>query len=219
MKGAVDRLRRLDSCAVSDALDKLGLPASTVVGISNLTTGNPVAGRAVTVELGLPTTGSTSTRHLCTAAIEAAGSEQVLVVGHQGRTDCAAWGGNLSRAACARGVAGTLVDGAVRDLDEAHEVGYSVFAAGATPRTARGRADEHSWNTAIDFAGLMVGPDDYVIADRTGIVVVRSSDIGPVLDAAEAIVVAERGIAEAIASGVPVSQAMGTLYERMVARR
>ena len=98
MTSIIDRLRQLDSCAVSDARDQLGLPDATVVGIGNLTGLAKVAGRAVTVQLGAPRP-TPSTRHLCTAAIEAAGDDDVIVIDHQGRTDCAAWGGNLSRAA------------------------------------------------------------------------------------------------------------------------
>src|SRR5207249_9573905 len=92
---------------------------------------------------------------------------------HQGRTDCAGWGGNLSRAARVRGIAGTLVHGAVRDVDEARDLVYPVYAVAATPHTARGRAQEHAWNETITFAGVRVEPGDYVIADGTGIALSR----------------------------------------------
>jgi regulator of RNase E activity RraA len=213
----IERLRRLDSCAVSDARDQLGLPDATVTGIANLTGTGAVAGRAITVELG-PPEATPSTRHLCTAAIEAGGAGDVVVIDHQGRTDCAAWGGNLSRGAAARQIAGTLVHGAARDVDEARGLGYSVYATASTPRTARGRTQEHAWNAPISFAGIDVGPGDYVIADSTGIVFTHPPDINAVLTAAERIVAAEQAIALAIDDGTPIGTAMGANYERMTTR-
>jgi regulator of RNase E activity RraA len=215
MTSPVERLRRLDTCAISDARDRLGLPDAAVAGIGNVTGITKVAGRAVTVRLGAPQAGP-STRHLCTAAIEAAGDDDVVVIDHQGRTDCAGWGGNLSRAARVRGIAGTLVHGAVRDVDEARELVYPVYAIAATPHTARGRAQEHAWNETITFAGVTVEPGDYVIADSTGIVFVQAPDIDAVLDTAERIAATESAIADAIARGQAASAAMGANYEQMI---
>lgn len=214
MTSRVDRLRALDSCAVSDARDRLGLDDTTVAGVRDLTGGHRTTGLVTTVRLG-PVTETTSTRHLCTAAIEASDSDHVIVIDHQERADCAGWGGNLSRAAQRRGVSGTLVFGAARDIDEARDIGYPVYATSATPRTARGRTQEHAWNEAITFAGVTVQPGDFVLADGTGIVFVPADEIGAVLDVAEQIAVAEASIAAAIEAGTPVSVAMSGTYERM----
>jgi regulator of RNase E activity RraA len=114
-----------------------------------------------------------------------------------------------------RGIAGTLVHGAVRDVDEARELAYPVYAVAATPHTARGQAQEHAWNETITFAGVDVEPGDYVIADSTGIVFVQAPDIDAVLDTAERIAATESAIAESIAGGQAVSAAMGAHYEQM----
>lgn len=210
----VARLQRLDSCAVSDARDRLGLADAVVVGVPNRTGTAAVAGRVVTVLLGQPT-GAPMHRHLCTAAVDNSGAGDVLVIAHQGRTDCAGWGGNLSRAAAARGIGATLIDGATRDVDEARSVGYPVFASAATPRTARGRTVELDWGCPIDFAGISVHTGDYVIADGSGIVFIGADDVAAVLDTAEAIAAHEATMAAAIDAGTPVSQVMGATYEQM----
>lgn len=210
----VDRLRALDSCALSDARDRLGLVDTTVSGIGNLTGDHRIAGSVTTVRLG-PENEAVPGRHLCTAAIEASGSDDVILVDHQERSDCAGWGGNLSRAARRRGVAGTLVFGAARDIDEAREIDYPVFASSATARTARGRTQEQTWNEPITFAGVDVEPGDYVLADASGIVFIAMGEIDAVLDIAEQIASAEASIAEAIDAGTPVSVAMNAAYEQM----
>jgi regulator of RNase E activity RraA len=130
------RLAKLDTCAVSDALDRLGL-AGTVTGIRPLSLPVRIAGRVVTVRLK-PKEDEVSTRHLGTAAIVAATPGDVIVIDHQGRGDAAGWGGILSTAAKVRGVAGVVVDGACRDIDESRDVGFpsSVARPCRSPRVA-----------------------------------------------------------------------------------
>ena len=209
-----ERLARLDSCALSDALDRLGL-SGAVSGIRPVTGPYRIAGRVVTVKL-VAASGQAMKQHLATAAIEASGPGDVLVIEHRSRDDCAGWGGILSRAARARRIEGTVVDGAVRDVDESREIGYPVFARGAVPTTARGRVVEQGWNLPIEVSGVTVYPGDFVIADGSGVVVVAKSRVEEVLAAAEEIAARERAMAEAVESGMPVSRVMGGDYESML---
>jgi 4-hydroxy-4-methyl-2-oxoglutarate aldolase len=210
----LDRLRRLDSCAVSDALDQLGL-TGVVDQLHPLSAAQRIAGRVVTVQLG-PPSNDVPARHLCSAAVEAAGPDNVIVVAHQGRLDCAGWGGNLSRGARQHDVQGTIVDGAVRDVDEFEQLGYPVYARAATPRTARGRAQEHAWGTAVRIGDVPVASGDYVLADGTGVVFVAASRIDDVLEAAEAVAAKEALMAAAIGRGEALSTVMGANYEAML---
>jgi regulator of RNase E activity RraA len=216
----VTRLARLDSCAVSDALDRLGLPG-TAPGIHCLTATARIAGRVVTVRLG-PADGAPSSgpsRHLGTAAIEAASPGDVIAIDHQGREDAAGWGGILSTAAKYCGVAGVIVDGACRDVDESREVGLPVFARTAVPFTARGRAVEKAFNEPIQIGGVEVKPGDLVIADGTGVVFIATERAADVIEAAEQIAAREAEMAKAVLAGEPVSQVMGASYESMLTRR
>ncbi len=215
----VSRLRALDSCAVSDALDKHGLP-SAVGGLRPLAAQRPAAGRAVTVLLGVPAAAPASSpgapkRHLSTAAVDASGPGDVIVVAHQGRTDCAGWGGLLSRAAVIRGIDGVVVDGAARDLAEAAAVGLPVFASASTAVTARGRAVEVCWGQPVEFAGVPVVPGDLVLADAGGVVVIPSAHAEMVLATAERIAATEAAMAAALDAGRPVSEVMGATYEEL----
>ena len=75
----VQRLRRLDACAVSDALDKLRLPG-VVTGLPQRSGRGRIAGRAVTMKIGPGTPPPGPPRHLGCSAIEAAGPDDVIVV-------------------------------------------------------------------------------------------------------------------------------------------
>ena len=209
-----ERLARLDTGALSDALDKLAL-SGAVSGIRPLSGPHRIAGRVVTVKL-VAAEGRTSKRHLGTAAVEASGPGDVLVLSHRSRGDCAGWGGILSRAAKARGIEGTVVDGAVRDVDESREIGYPLFARAAVPTTARGRIVEEGWNVDVEIGGVTVHPGDFVIADGSGIVFIPKSRIEEVLAAAEEIAARERAMAAAVESGTPVSRVMGGDYESLL---
>lgn len=212
---AVARLRRLDACAVSDACDRLDIEGRVSVAARPLTGPVCIAGRVTTVELG-PVSSEPSARHLCAAATDAATGDSVIVIAHQGRADSAGWGGNLSRAALRNGSAGTIIDGAARDVDEAIAIDYPVFATSATPRTARGRTEERAWGERIDFDGIAVDHGDYVIADSTGAVFVPAGRIDEVLGAAEAIAEREAAMAARLDAGDPVTDVMGADYETML---
>jgi 4-hydroxy-4-methyl-2-oxoglutarate aldolase len=214
MDESTERLRRMDSCAVSDALDKLGLKG-TVTGIHRFSTERRIVGRVLTVKLDRAE-GRTNTRHLCTAAIEAATPGDIIVVEQRTGLDAASWGGNLSIGAQVRGVAGVIVDGPVRDVDDSRKLEFPVFARDHTARTARGRIVEVATGEPILVGDVTVTPGDYAIADASGVVFVAQGEIGRVLDTAEAIVQREEAMAQALREGKPISQVMGANYEHML---
>ena len=208
------RLARLDACAVSDALDKLGLTGA-VTGIQRLTTARRISGRVHTVRMDKDD-GSPSTRHLGTTAIEASQPGDVIVMEQRTGIDAACWGGNLSFGATLREVAGVIVDGPARDIDEARDYDFPVFARTATARTARGRIREGATDVPITVGDLAVQPGDFVVADGSGVVFIAQAEIGRVLDAAEAIAARERAMVAALKDGTPISEVMGRNYETML---
>ena len=167
------RLELLDSCVVSDALDRLGLQQA-VTGIAPLWACPRIAGPVRTVELRPLAAGETAPPgpHLGTRAIESSTPGDVVVVAHQGRDDSAGWGGLLSTAAVVAGIRGVLVDGACRDVDEAIELRLPLYARAATPVTARGRTVEAASGGPVTVGGVSVREGDLVLADRSGVVFV-----------------------------------------------
>lgn len=216
MSDIVERLSRLDSCAVSDALDKLGLPGS-VTGITRYATEHRIAGRVQTVKLEAAE-GRSNVRHLCTAAIEAAEPGEIIVVEQRTGIDAASWGGNLSIGAQAKGVAGVIVEGPARDIDDSRRLDFPVFARSHTARTARGRIVETATNEPVLVGDVTVHPGDYVIADASGVVFIAKGEIMRVLETAEAILAKEELMAQALREGTPIGQVMGTNYEHMLKR-
>ena len=211
------RLAQLDSCAVSDALDKLGLNG-VASGIERLATNTRISGRVVTVKLEADDGRPVASRHLGTTAIESCEEGDVIVIEQRSGINAASWGGNLSLAAQLRGISGVIVDGPARDIDEAQGYGFPLFARSRTPHTARGRIVETGTNVPITVGEVPVSPGDFVVADGTGVVFVPARDIDAVLDAAEAIAARERAMVASLKEGQRVSEVMGKRYEAMLKR-
>jgi regulator of RNase E activity RraA len=213
----LNRLAGVDACAVSDALDKLGL-AGVVTGIHRMSTERRIWGRVLTVKLEPDDGRPAASKHLSTTAVETAQPGDVIVVEQRSGIDAAGWGGNLSLGAKLRGVAGVVIEGPARDIDESRGYDFPVFARDHTTRTARGRIVETGTNLPITVGDVAVAPGDYVVADGSAVVFVQAADIERVLDVAEQIVAIERTMAQRLREGVPISQVMGHKYETMLKR-
>lgn len=211
----VHRLRRLDCCALSDAMDSLQI-AGVASGLPQLAGNRRIAGRAITVKLGVGTPPPGPRVHLGCTAIEAGGELDIIVVEQLSGIEAGSWGGTLSLGARQRGIAGVVADGPVRDIDEAIEMGFPVFARSTTARTARGRIVELGTDVPVTIGGVAVNPGDYVAADRSAVVFIAAADIERVLAAAEGIVAKEAAMAKDLLAGKPISQVMGANYENML---
>jgi 4-hydroxy-4-methyl-2-oxoglutarate aldolase len=218
MEDVITRLALVDACAVSDAMDKLGL-AGVATGIHRLSTDRRVWGRVVTVKLEPDDGRPAASKHLSTTAVESAGRGDVIVVEQRTGIDAAGWGGNLSLGARLRGAAGVIVEGPARDLDESRAYDFPVFARDHTSRTARGRIVETGTNVPITVGDIAVSPGDFVVADGSAVVFIAARDIERVLEMAERIVANERTMAEQLRNGTPISQVMGIKYETMLSRK
>lgn len=210
------RLARLDSCAISDALDSLSLPPA-VMGLSPLSVVKPICGPIVTVKLtaGKP---ATSPRHLCTAAIESAAHGDVIVIEHSSGVECAGWGGVLSVGAQVNGVEGVVIDGPARDLDEARALGFPVYGRSAIARTARGRAYEIDFNCEIKIGETRVAPTDVVFADSSGVVFLPVAKVDEIVRRAERIAERERLMVQALRAGDRITEVVGRNYEDMLSQ-
>lgn len=211
----IERLAKLDSCAVSDALDSLSLKGATW-GVGPLWPCPRIVGRAVTMKIK-PAGLQQPAQHLGTAPIEAAKPGDVIVIDNGGKLEFSCWGGLLALSAKLKGLSGVVIDGASRDIDEARDLGFPVYARGAVPMTARGRVVQESFNQEIQFAGVQCHPGDLVIADGSGVVIVPKEREEEVVTAAEAIYQKEHEMAAGIRkgySGLEMLEKLG--YEQML---
>ena len=113
-------------------------------------------------------------------------------------------------------MAGVVADGPLRDVDEAIACGFPVWARTLTSRTARGRVVELGTQVPVTLGEVTVQPGDYLVADRSAVIVIAAAQIDRVLETAEAIAANEAAMAKAILAGTPIAEVMGGSYEHML---
>jgi regulator of RNase E activity RraA len=208
MSALLDRLAALDTCAVSDALDHLGLPGATT-GIRPMWGIPKIVGHARTVEVvDAASAGQVKGRHIATQTVASAGPTDVIVIANQGRLGVSCWGDILTAAAQQRGIRGVVIDGACRDVDAITEAAFPVYARAGVPVTARGRIVERAGDVPVTFGGVLVSPGDLVIADASGVVVVPAARAEDVIAAAERLAARQAAMLEAVRAGRSVVEVM-----------
>lgn len=205
---ALARFSDLDTCAVSDALDHLGAPGSTL-GIHSMWGRPKVVGRARTISLreALPHEDN-SRRHIAAASVESSGPGEVIVIENHGRVDVSCWGDILTAAAQARRIEGVVIDGACRDIDAIADARFPVYGRAAVMRTARGRLEERATDVPVVVAGVVVSAGDIVIADGSGVVFVPDEISDRVLSAAEGLARRQHKMRDSVENGASVVEAM-----------
>jgi RraA family protein len=181
----VDRFRQVPVAAVGDALERLWVLAGDVRA---MWPGARCAGSALPV---YTRAGDNLAVH---RALDIAQPGDVLVVNGQGDTTRALLGGLLAKRALNLGLAGIVVDGAVRDVDEIESVGLPVFARASTPAGPykNGPAEV---GLPVACGGVVCSPGDIVCGDADGVAVVPQARAAQVADGIAEILQHERDLA------------------------
>ncbi len=98
----------------------------------------------------------------------------VLVYVLEDGLEIAGMGNLMATTATVRGLEGTVIDGAVRDIAEIRRIGHPVFARRISPATSVGRMVSVAKQIPVTCAEVQVNPGDYIVGDLDGVVVVPS---------------------------------------------
>lgn len=163
------------SCVITDVMERAGVMHTAI----RLRCGGKIAGPAVTVRL-YPGDLVDPLAALATAV-----RGDVVVVDAAQETETSVWGGLMAGLGHQRGLAGAVVDGAVRDIDEARDIGFTLYSRAVGPRASHtaysGRQEPIEVNVPIQCGGVIVSPGDIIVADEIGVVVVPRSEAHEVL--------------------------------------
>ena len=180
---------------VSDVLEALEISHLLDGAIRPVWNGAQIIGPAVTA-LNMP--GDTLMMHY---ALELCKPGDVLVVSCAGHNPSATWGKIVTVAGQAKGIAGAIIDGAVRDTTSIREVKFPVWSRSIDPRGST-RKGPGSINVPILCGGVTVNPGDLVMADDDGIIVFPASRMAELLAAAQKRVAREESIMSQLEQGV-----------------
>ena len=124
--------------------------------------------------------------------------------------ESAIWGELLSTAAAVRGVTGAIMDGTARDIAQTLDIGFPVFATGATPLDSAGRQEVVEFQGAIRCGEATVRPGDWLFGDIQGAVVIPVDLLQQAVDLAEAKDRGEATVREELLRGDDI----GDVFER-----
>jgi 4-hydroxy-4-methyl-2-oxoglutarate aldolase len=215
MGDVVQALSGFSTPAVSDALDRLGIPGQ-VAGIRPVDRRFRLAGRAFTVQYQpIDEAGGTVGDY-----IEDVPPGDVVVLDNQGRTDATVWGDILTLVARRRGLGGTVINGICRDSERALELDYPLFSKGSWMRTGKDRVKIVGQQVPVVLGTVRVRPGDVLIGDGDGVVVVPAEREEQVLEVVTEIEQAEEVIRREVERGASLREARTQLgYHTLQTRR
>lgn len=137
----------------------------------------------------------------------------VLVTDTGGNLDISNMGGHSCTVAQSLGLAGNIVNGAVRDVTTIKNIDYPVWSCGKTPITGKFRIEAIEVNGPITLHDVVVNPGDLMVADDSGICVIPYDKIEYVLEQAQSIVNEEERMHDLIINKAPIDQ-LKTLFRK-----
>ena len=200
------RLVRLDSAALADALDSLHAPQFVLPGIRPRTPGTVACGPAFTVRYR-PLDPDLAAFRNAANYIDDVPAGSVVVVDNGGSRSCTTWGSLLTTVAGERRLAGTVVHGSLRDVQESAALGYPLFSTAVTMVSGKNRVALDRTGVIVDIAGTEVAPGDWVFADDNGALRIPAALVEEVVARAEAVDRTEVRIRQAVLDGSRLDEA------------
>jgi 4-hydroxy-4-methyl-2-oxoglutarate aldolase len=171
----LETLKRLGAATIHEAQGQKGAVASV---LRPLDPSVRLAGPALTVDC------RPCDNLIIHYALTKAKPGHVLVIDAKGFLEAGPWGDVLTVAAQKLGIAGLVIDGSVRDADTIIDMKFPVFCRGLSIKgTAKNQPGKVG--VPIVLGGVDVRPDDIVIGDRDGLVVVAAEDVAEVIRLSE----------------------------------
>ncbi len=198
----IEAYKKLDSTSISDAMDKLGIPAG-LYGIKPVTPGVLMCGQAFTVRY-VPCGEMKGTVGDFLDDVEPG---QVCVLDNGGRDYCTVWGDIMAMTASLKGIAGTLIYGVCRDVKDVRNIKYPIFSNGYYMVTGKDRVEVAAVNEPVTVASIKVCPGDLVFGDETGALVVPFDRVEEVLKIAQNIEEKEDVIRSYVKEGMSLREA------------
>lgn len=178
------------TASVSDAVDQIVGSRGFLAYDMRPRVPGKIVGRASTAVLRPATpdkaTPSLAVKH-SVEMIDKAHPGEVAVIVVEGDLNMTGLGALMGTAAKARGMAGVIVDGGVRDVAELRALNLPVYSRSVVPSTVVGRYASVSNQTPVECAGVTIRPGDIIVADEDGVVRVPQEKAAEVLKRAQEI--------------------------------
>lgn len=203
----LERLRVIGSATVYEAQ---GAKGALDAGMKPLDPNSRLVGPALTVDA------RPADNLMLHYALLKAKPGDVLVVDAKAFLEAGPWGDVLTTAAIKAGVAGLVINGAVRDASAIVELGFPVFCRGLSIK-GTGKNQPGKINVPVVIGDVVIRPGDVIVGDRDGIAVVAFDEVDAVLASAEKREAKEANFREAIERGSSTAELLDLIptFERL----
>lgn len=188
-------LKEVSTSNISDAMHRKG----AMKGIHPLVRGKMV-GTAVTVQT-FPGDWAKPVE-----AIDIAKEGDVIVIYNENK-DIACWGGLATWSSLNKGIAGVVIEGAVRDIDEVETLGLPIYTSNTVPNAGDPKGFGEI-NAEITCGGQTVKPGDYIVGDESGVVVIPAERAYELARRAKEVYKTEKRLFDEIKRGGTLSEIM-----------
>lgn len=186
----VEKFRGLPVANIADEMNRLNCMDARIKPLNNA----PLLGTAFTVKARI---GDNLMFH---KALDLAQPGDIIVVDGRGDLANSLTGEIMMRQALKKGLAGIVVDGAVRDADALRQMNLAIYAAGITPQGPY-KDGPGEINVPVSCGGVTVNPGDILVGDGDGIVVISPKDAAVLAEKAKVKSRKEQAIFKAIDDG------------------
>ena len=186
-------LREVSTSNISDAIHRKG----AMKGIHPLV-GGKMVGTAITVQ------GFAGDWAKTVEAIDLAKEGDVIVIYNESK-DIACWGGLATLSSLNKGIAGVVIEGAVRDIDEVLKLSLPIYTSNTVPNAGDPKGFGEI-NAEITCGGQTVKPGDYIVGDESGVVVIPKERAYEIARRAKEVYKTEKRIFDEIRRGGTLSE-------------
>lgn len=201
----IETLACFNSSVISDALDALHIEGA-LLGIKPLASGYKLIGPVYTVKYK-PYEHKPDDFKGAGNYIENVASDEVILIDNDGREDCTTWGDILTQVAIQKGIKGTVIHGACRDVDAIRQLNYPVYSKAITMRSGKNRVYKAFEQIELTIGLVTVQPGDILFADDCGVVMIPKTKLKTVVEKARNIQMTEDAIIDAVKNGMSLEQA------------
>ena len=192
----IELLKSVSTPNISDAMHRKG----TMKNIISICPGAKAVGRAITVQTFPGDWAKT------VEAIDIAKAGDIIVI-YNGSPHIAPWGELATLSSINKGVAGVVIDGAVRDVDDIRRLNFPMFATSIVPNAGEPKGFGEI-NAEINCGGQIVKPGDFIVGDDNGVVVIPKERGYEIARRAVEVEKNERRIRDEIKRGKTLSEVL-----------
>ncbi|MDA1001058.1 MAG: RraA family protein [bacterium] len=201
----IEKFCSYSTCQVADAFDKLKIKGHMPdIILLSPDAEHRMAGPAHTVQM-VPA-GGAAVPKLPGHHVDSALPGSVIVISSPPGTTTANWGGLMSTRAKAIGMAGAVIDGRARDIEEHRAMGFFVFARGLSVHGSGGYTTPASVGAPVTCGGVTVREGDIILGDVNGVVVIPQDRAEEVLAKVEELARIEERMTADLEGGATIAE-------------